>query len=70
MQQLVEELDCDASAVQCWDALENYYGCAACLAMSMMGEAGKPSACESDVMGALTMLAMDRAAGSAPAYMD
>lgn len=70
VQQLVEELDCDASAVQCWDALENYYGCAACLAMSMMGEAGKPSACESDVMGALTMLAMDRAAGSAPAYMD
>ena len=70
LDQLVEELDCDASAVQCWDALENYYGCAACLAMSMMGEAGKPSACESDVMGALTMLAMDRAAGSAPAYMD
>ena len=70
VQQLVDELDCDASAVQCWDALENYYGCAACLAMSMMGEAGKPSACESDVMGALTMLALSRAAGSASAYMD
>lgn len=70
VRQLVDELDCDASAVQCWDALENYYGCAACLAMSMMGEAGKPSACESDVMGALTMLALSRAAGSASAYMD
>ena len=52
------------------DSVENNYGCATCLAMSMMGEQGLPSACESDVMGALTMLAMDRAAGSAPAYMD
>lgn len=66
----VEALDCDASAVQCWDALQNHYGCASCLAMSMMGDAGKPSACESDIMGAVTMLAMSRAAGSAAAYMD
>lgn len=68
--QIVDELNCVASAVQCWDALENYYGCAACLSMSLMTDAGKPAACESDVMGALTMLALDKAAGSAPAYMD
>ena len=66
----VASLDCQASTVQCWDSVENNYGCATCLAMSMMGEAGRPSACESDVTGAVSMLAAYLAAGSAPALMD
>jgi L-fucose isomerase-like protein len=66
----VEELECDASTVQCWDSVENNYGCATCLAMSMMGEQGRPSACESDVTGALSMLAARLAADAAPALMD
>ena len=35
-----------------------------------MGEQGKPSACESDVLGAVSMLAARLAAGTAPALMD
>jgi L-fucose isomerase-like protein len=70
MEEMVDQYECDASAVQCWDSLQQSYGCAACLGMSMMGERGKPSACESDVTGALTMLACRLAAGTAPAYMD
>ncbi|MDR1062116.1 MAG: fucose isomerase [Clostridiales bacterium] len=70
MEQFVDSLDCQASSVQCWDSLENNYGCAACLGMSMMGERGKPSACEADVAGALSMLAAQLAAGSPPALMD
>jgi L-fucose isomerase-like protein len=70
MEEMVDAYQCDASAVQCWDSLQHNYGCAACLGMSMMGDKGKPSACESDVMGALTMLACERASGTAPAYMD
>lgn len=66
----IEELQCDASTVQCWDSVENNYGCATCLAMSMMGDEGKPSACESDVTGAVSMLAARYATGSAPALMD
>lgn len=66
----VEELGCDASTIQCWDSLELNYGCAACLSMSMMGQKGKPSACESDVMGAVSMLAARLAAQSPPALMD
>lgn len=66
----VDELECDASTVQCWDSVENNYGCATCLAMSMMGNAGKPSACESDVTGAVSMLAAYMAAGTPPALMD
>ena len=61
---------CDASAVQCWDSVEANYGCAACLAMSLMGSAGLPSACETDVMGAVSMLALLRASGVPPIYQD
>ena len=70
IEDMVEELHCDASTVQCWDSVENNYGCATCLAMSMMGEKGKPSACESDVTGAVSMLAARLAAQTAPALMD
>jgi len=70
MEKFVDDLDCQASAVQCWDSLQHNYGCAACLGMGMMGEKGKPSACESDVTGAVSMLIAQLAAGSAPALMD
>lgn len=70
LENTVKELHCDASAVECWDAVENHYGCATCLGMSMMGEKGMPSACEMDVMGAVTMLAVSLAAETPAAYMD
>ena len=62
--------DCEASAVQCWDSVEANYGCAACLAMSMMSQKGMPSACETDVMGAVSMLALIKASGVQPVYQD
>lgn len=61
---------CRASAVQCWDSIQYNYGCATCTAMSMMGEAGLPSACEMDVTGAVTMYALYMAAGAPPGYLD
>jgi L-fucose isomerase-like protein len=66
----VSELECDASTVQCWDSVQNNYGCATCLSMSMMGQKGKPSACESDVMGAVSMLAATLAAEQPSALLD
>ncbi len=66
----VRENECDASAIQCWDSIQNNYGCATCLAMSMMGEKNLPSACEMDVTGALTMLALNLASGTPSAYLD
>ncbi len=66
----MEDHHCDASAIQCWDSVEANYGCAACLSMSMMGSKGLPSACETDVMGAVSMLALLRASGKPPIYQD
>ncbi|MDR1579074.1 MAG: hypothetical protein LBS35_01855 [Synergistaceae bacterium] len=67
---LMEENELDASAIQCWDSLENNYGCAVCLTMSMMGERMLPSACEGDVAGAVSMYALLLASGSVPGFMD
>ena len=41
----------DAVAIQCWDSLEQNYGCAACVTMSMLGEKLIPAACEVDIAG-------------------
>ncbi len=66
----IADHDCDASAIQCWDSIQNNYGVATCLSMSMMGEKGLPSACEMDVTGALTMYALFLASGNPSAYFD
>jgi len=60
------ENECVASAIQCWNSVQKNYGCAACLSMSMMGEEGKPSACEMDVAGAVSMYALNLASDGRP----
>jgi L-fucose isomerase-like protein len=64
------ENELDASAVQCWTSIQNNYGCATCLSMSLMGEEGMPSACEVDVAGAVSMYALLLASGRAPGFLD
>ncbi len=70
LDQWMDDHHCDASAIQCWDSVEANYGCAACLSMSMMGQRGLPSACETDVMGAVSMLALLKASGKPSLYQD
>jgi len=60
------ENECVASAIQCWTSVQQHYGCAMCLSMSMMGEKGKPSACEMDVAGTVSMYALNLASGGKP----
>jgi len=66
----IEENDCDASAIQCWRSLQDNFGCATCVTMSMMGEKLMPSACEVDVMGAISMYALALAAQAPSAILD
>jgi L-fucose isomerase-like protein len=66
----IEENECDASAIQCWRSLQDNWGCATCLTMSMMGEDLMPSACEVDVMGAISMYALTLASGAPAAILD
>ena len=66
----IEENECDASAIQCWRSLQDNFGCATCVTMSMMGEKLSPSACEVDVMGAISMYALTLAADAPSAILD
>lgn len=66
----IEENECDASAIQCWRSLQDNFGCATCLTMSMMGEELMPSACEVDVMGAISMYALTLASREPAAILD
>jgi L-fucose isomerase-like protein len=60
----------DATAIQCWTSVQQNYGCNACTSMSMMSHNMKPSACEVDVTGVLTMYAMQLASASPSALVD
>lgn len=66
----MEENECDASAIQCWSSIQDNYGCATCLSMSMMGEKLMPSACEVDVTGVVSMYALALANRNPPGFLD
>ncbi len=60
----------DATAIQCWTAMEEYFGVVPCTVMSMASNSLMPAACESDVAGVLSMLAMVLASGRPSALLD
>ncbi len=64
----VAETEVVGTAIQCWTALEEFYGIVPCTLMSMMSEGLVPSACEVDVTGLVGMLAL-RFAAEAPAAL-
>jgi L-fucose isomerase-like protein len=70
LERFINENNCVAGAMQCWTSIQENYGCAACLPMSMLGNKGIPMACETDIMGALTMYAMYLASGEPSGYLD
>ncbi|MFW5776514.1 MAG: L-fucose/L-arabinose isomerase family protein [Spirochaetota bacterium] len=70
VEEWMEENMLDGSCVQCWDSIQENYGCATCLTMSMMGEKLMPSACEVDLDGTISMYALALASGKAPGFLD
>ena len=66
----IEANDVQAVAIQCWDSLEQNYGCAPCVTMSMLSDKLIPAACETDLAGAISMYALTLASGKASALLD
>ena len=62
--------DLNASAIQCWNAIQEYYGVNACTLMSMMSDRLMPSACEVDITGCASMYALQLATGRPSALVD
>jgi L-fucose isomerase-like protein len=59
-----------ATAVQCWTAMEEFFGVVPCTLMSMMSNMLMSSACEVDIMGTVAMYAMAQASGRPSALVD
>ncbi|NLD72884.1 MAG: fucose isomerase [Chloroflexi bacterium] len=66
----IEDHELDGTAVQCWTAMEEYYGVVPCTVMSMLSDQLKPSACETDITGLIGMYAMALASGRPSALLD
>lgn len=66
----IKAQDVVAAGIQCWTSIQQNYGCAACAAMSMIGNRLVPCACETDVGGAISMYALTLAGGRASALLD
>jgi len=64
------ENDLQASAIQCWTAMEEFYGITPCTIMSMMSNKLMPSACETDIAGVVGMYVLTLASGTASALVD
>ena len=60
----------NATAIQCWTAMEEFFGVVPCTLMSMMSNMLMSSACEVDIMGTVAMYAMAQASGKPSALVD
>ncbi|MCL5096904.1 MAG: fucose isomerase, partial [Candidatus Omnitrophica bacterium] len=59
-----------ATAVQCWTALEEFFGVVPCALMSMMSNKLMPSACETDIAGLVGMIILQAASEQPAALLD
>lgn len=66
----MEQVQVDATAIQCWTSLEEFYGVVPCTLMSMMSDGLLSSACETDIAGVIGMHAMRLASGRPSALLD
>ncbi len=62
--------DLAGTSVQCWTAMEEFFGVVPCTLMSMMSNNLMPSACETDMVGMIGMYALQLASGSPSAIVD
>jgi L-fucose isomerase-like protein len=60
----------NATAIQCWTAMEEFFGVVPCTLMSMMSNMLMSSACEVDIMGTVAMYAMAQSSGKPSALVD
>ena len=55
LQRIMKELKVDAMAVSCWTEIQSRYGISSCSTFARLNEKGYTTACEVDLLGAITM---------------
>jgi L-fucose isomerase-like protein len=58
------------TAIECWSAMEEFFGVVPCTVMSMMSNGFLPSACETDIAGVIAMYVLQLASGTPSAIVD
>jgi L-fucose isomerase-like protein len=66
----IKDTKLNATAIQCWTAMEEFFGVVPCTLMSMMSNLLMSSACEVDIMGTVAMYALAQASGKPSALVD
>ncbi len=70
MDRWMSDTQLNATAVQCWTAMEEFFGVVPCTVMSMLSNGLMPAACEVDVMGTVAMWILAQASGTPSALVD
>jgi L-fucose isomerase-like protein len=70
MDEWTRDNEYDATAIQCWTSMQEFFGIVPCTIMSMLSNSLLPSACETDIAGAAAMYAMVLASGKPSALVD
>jgi len=70
LKNFVADRKLDALAIQCWTSIQANLGICSCTTMSRFDDRGTPCACEADIMGALSMHALQLASASPSCLAD
>ena len=68
---LAEKYRLNTFAVRCWPECSDIFGIAPCAVLGMLSDSGRPTSCEGDIPGAVTMnLLRSLAGGGIPIFVD
>ena len=70
LQNLIVKYDAKAIGIQCWPNIPQKLGMMICSTVGRLIEKGIPTACEGDIMGALSMIVLESISGKKPILMD
>ena len=70
LSRFVAEQGLDALAIQCWTSIQENLGICSCTTMGRFDDRGVPCACEADIMGAMSMHALQLASAGPACLAD
>jgi len=70
LKRFIADQGLDGLAVQCWSSIQENLGICSCTTMGRLGDRGTPCACEADVLGTLSMHALQLASDSPACLAD
>jgi len=70
LRRFIEDRKLDGLAIQCWTSIQQNLGICTCATMGRFDDRGTPCACEADIMGLLSMHALQLASGGPSCLAD